>query len=117
MGCSEKKLDPALCNQLRSGTFQMYDAASHTSFQITRRNDIQTEINLSNNDTVTYRVVWGNECYYQLYLIKGPEWMLPAWEDNELTVKITDVGPDEFSYRAKFRKSEDIFTNKMTIVR
>lgn len=116
ISCIGSRPDQTACDQLKEGFFAMTDPESGTEYLITRANDIQTEINQSTMDTSRYSVLWGDDCYYKLNLIEGPEWMQPLWAKNELTVKITKVKKNLYECRAKFSNSQTILNNTIRII-
>ena len=116
MSCGPSRPDEQACAALKDGSFKMIDSDSGIEYLITRAGDIQTEINTATQDTATYSVFWGDNCYYKLNLIEGPEWMLPLWEKNELTVKIIGIKGNKYNCRAKFSNSPTILNNTIEIL-
>jgi hypothetical protein len=59
------------CPDLRAGTFYSYPVNSNDNWKSERRGDYQTDINLTNSDTVVFKITWDNNCRYSLRYASG----------------------------------------------
>jgi hypothetical protein len=102
------------CTQFKTGDFVQYDHEISTTYQINRSDSLQTEYNSSTRTMQISKIVWKNECEYDLYKIVS-DGLHPKADSargtKPLHIIMTDVKDDYYIFKAKVAGIDFIYSD------
>ena len=78
------------CATVKTGTFSLTDQSINYNARIIRNDSTQTEYNLNNGKTSTFKMIWLDQCSYKLALLKTDD-TNPQPNMEHVIFKITKV--------------------------
>jgi hypothetical protein len=100
-GCSSNSNK---CEQFRTGNFLHYDEGFTTTYRITRTDSLHTETNQTDKTRSISRVVWINDCEYDLYKIHSDK-KFPMTDSlrgkKPMHIVITETTDDYYLFTAR----------------
>jgi len=95
------------CNKFHEGKFKIIDNLNGTTTYITRKNNIQTEVNNDIGYRIKLRVNWLNDCKYTLKLIEVLENKTNVPTDTSIVLTVEIIESKENSYIQKTTTNKD----------
>jgi len=100
------------CKDFKTGKFALTDNKINGNYIIERNDSIQTETDLNKNATSKFKVIWVNDCEYQLHIIEGPTEIMDFYRGKTLTIRILETYKDSYKFEGQLegldRKSTQI---------
>lgn len=107
------------CDKVRTGTFYFYPATNKKGFVISRKKDVQSEINLTTSDTSIWRISWKNKCDFTLTFISKT---LPLSSEDEgfyrahtIAVRVMKVAKDYYVFQGGIDSIDNSTTTTDTL--
>lgn len=104
------------CQKFREGSFVNEDDQSGTTY-ITRKGDVQTEVNNDIGFSIELKITWISDCEYELKLVKVLENKLDIPHDPNLVIKVVILETKENSFVQETTSDAFDFTYKSEIFR
>ncbi len=107
-----KKLD---CTKFKTGRFVLRLKSNNKIFAFTllRHNSVQTEINELTGDTTKYKIIWIDDCNYELKFLKTtenlPDSSLRLKKSMTITTSILETKDNYYLFQSKSDKSNYTF--------
>jgi hypothetical protein len=71
-GCSPSGVKNSECKNFKNGQFILRAELNHTDYLLDRNDTIQIETNLKDKKVTKWKVVWTNQCTYELWYLAIP---------------------------------------------
>jgi hypothetical protein len=71
-GCSSPGVKNIECKNLKNGKFILRAQLNNTDYLLERKDSIQVETNLKDGKVTKWKVVWTNQCTYELWYLAVP---------------------------------------------
>lgn len=114
--CSSGNENSKDCQKFRTGNFIQYDHESNMTFKYTRTDSFQKEYNLSDTNKYISRIVWTDNCQYDLYRIHAdkPLRILDSIRGNRPThVSINKVSDDYYIFTVSIDGFDRTYSDTM----
>ena len=91
------------CREYKTGKFQLIDKEQNLEFVIERNDTIQVERNIKTEEIAKFKIMWLNDCKYELTIIEGKKEFMDFYADKILIIEMIEIYDNGYKFSSKMK--------------